>query len=83
MEFKMKISFTYFRFMILFFFGDGFYYNLNSLGENVSRNEWDAFKKRGMHFIPININSLLPKIDKARYIANKPMCLLLDKVKLS
>ena len=40
------------------FFGDEFYYNLNSLGENVSRNEWDAFKKRGMHFIPININSL-------------------------
>ena len=27
-------------------------------------------KKRGMHFIHININSLLPKTDEVRYIAN-------------
>ena len=49
---------------------DGFSYNLNSLSENVSRNKWNVFKKRGMHFIHINVNSLLPKIDEVRYIAN-------------
>ena len=27
------------------FSGDGFYYNQNSLSENVSRNEWDVLKK--------------------------------------
>ena len=27
------------------FFRDGFYYNQNSLSENVSRNEWNVFKK--------------------------------------
>ena len=50
--------------------GDDFYYNPNSISENESRNEWNVLKKRGMHFIHININSLLPKIDEVRYIAN-------------
>ena len=49
---------------------DGFYYNVNNLSEYVNRNDWDVFKKRGMYFIHININSLLPKIDEVRYIAN-------------
>ena len=70
MEFKMNVCFTYFRFMIVFFSGDGFYYNLNSHGENVSRNKRKDFKERGMRFIYININTLLPKTDEVRYIAN-------------
>ena len=45
------------------FSGDDLHYNPNSPSENESRNEWNVFKKRGMHFIHININSLLPKID--------------------
>ena len=32
-------------------------------------NEWDVFKARGLHFIHININSLLPKIEELRRIA--------------
>ena len=32
-------------------------------------NEWNVFKNRGLHFIHLNINSLLPKIDELRYIA--------------
>ena len=36
----------------------------------MSRNDQDVFKKSGMHFIHININSLLPKIDEMRYITN-------------
>ena len=38
----------------------------------MSWNDWDIFKKRGMHFIHTNIKSLLPKIDKVRYIGNIP-----------
>ena len=40
-----------------------FYYNLNSFIENVSRNGWELFKNSKMHFICININNRLPKID--------------------
>ena len=40
------------------FSGDNFYYNPNSISENESRNGWNVFKKRGMHFIHINTNSL-------------------------
>ena len=32
-------------------------------------NEWDVFKGRGLHFIHININSLLPKIEELCRIA--------------
>ena len=49
---------------------DRFYYSVNSLSKNVSRNDWDVFRKRGMHFIHLNINSLLPKIDEVHYIPN-------------
>ena len=50
------------------FSGDKFYYNPNSLNKNKSRNEWNVFKKRAMHFIHVNINSLLPEIDEVHYI---------------
>ena len=32
-------------------------------------NEWNVFKKRGLHFIYRNINSLLSKIEELRDIA--------------
>ena len=32
-------------------------------------NEWNVFKNRGLHFIHLNINSLLPKIEELRFIA--------------
>ena len=32
-------------------------------------NEWSVFKNRGLHFIHLNINSFLPKIEEVRYIA--------------
>ena len=35
----------------------------------VSNDAWNIFEKRGMHFIHLNMNSLLPKIDEIRYIA--------------
>ena len=34
-------------------------------------NIWEPFKKKGLHFLHININSLLPKINELKCIANK------------
>ena len=33
--------------------------------------EWRAFSNRGLHLIHLNINSMLPKIDKLRDIAKR------------
>ena len=52
------------------FSGDNYYCNRYSLSKNVSMNEWDVLRNRRMHFIHININSLWPKSDEVRYIAN-------------
>ena len=35
----------------------------------VSNDAWNIFQKRDMHFIHLNVNSLLPKIDEIRYTA--------------
>ena len=42
-------------------------YHLDPLSA-VSNDAWNIFQKRGMHFIPLNINSILPKINKTPYI---------------
>ena len=34
-------------------------------------NHWKAFQCKGLHFLHINVNSLLPKIDEVNLIANK------------
>ena len=34
-------------------------------------DNWKVFSKRGLHFIHLNINSVLSKIDELRIIANK------------
>ena len=34
-----------------------------------SSNEWNVFKNRGFHFLHLNINSLLSKIEELRFIA--------------
>ena len=40
--------------------------DINNLSHTVN---WNDFKKRGLHLLHLNINSLLPKIDELRYIA--------------
>ena len=40
-----------------------------SLAVNV--NVWEPLNKKGLHFLHTNINSLLPKIDELKCIANK------------
>ena len=39
------------------------------INQTLDNNEWDVFKARGLHFIHININSLLPKIEELSSIA--------------
>ena len=39
------------------------------INQTLDNNEWDVFKARGLHFIHINMNSLLPKIEELRRIA--------------
>ena len=42
-----------------------YFHNLQPL----NHDEWNIFKHRGLHFLHLNINSLLPKIDELRHIA--------------
>ena len=44
--------------------------SLNPGPTQIQNDIWEAFKKRGLHFLHININSLLPKIDELRNIAS-------------
>ena len=37
----------------------------------VNVNIWEPLNEKGLHFVHININSLLPKIDELKCIANK------------
>ena len=50
------------------FFTERMDYQLDSLSV-VTNGPWNIFQKRGMHFIHLNINSLLSKIDEICYIA--------------
>ena len=40
------------------------YYN-----QSLDSNEWNAFRSKETHLIHLNINSLLPKIDEIRFVA--------------
>jgi len=42
------------------------------------RDKFQPFKKRGMHFTHININSILPKIDELRLIASETKCVVIS-----
>ena len=60
---------SYYR-LLLLLSGDislnpGPFHNLQPL----NHDEWNIFKLRKLHFLHLNINSLLPKIDELRHIA--------------
>ena len=42
------------------------------------QNKFQNFRKRGMHFTHININSILPKIDELRLIASEIKCVAIS-----
>ena len=58
--------------MLLLLSGDislnpGPFYNNQSLDSY----EWDVFRSKRIHLIHLNVNSLFPKIDEIRYIAER------------
>ena len=38
---------------------------------NKINDKWEIFQKKGLHFLHLNVNSLLPKIEEIRFIAQK------------
>ena len=45
--------------------------NPGPIQSQLNSDTWSPFKRRGLHFIHLNINSLLPKIDELRHIAKE------------
>jgi len=41
-----------------------------NLQNNDLNNKFEMFNKRGLHFMHVNINSILPKLEELRYIVN-------------
>ena len=39
--------------------------------QSLNSNEWNFFRSKGIHLIHLNVNSLLPKVDEIRYIAER------------
>ena len=65
---KNKNNYMYLK-MLLILSGD---INLNPRPVNrhqLKDHKFEVFTRKGLHFIHLNINSLLPKIDELRYIA--------------
>ena len=53
------------------FNGFCFYTAMPSFGRMCTKvKEWNICKLKGLHLIHLNINSLLPKMDKLQYTAN-------------
>ena len=46
--------------------------------QQYNNDQWAVFRKRGLQFVHININSLPPKIDELRYIAKLSKTAFID-----
>ena len=46
-------------------------YTPNIASQLPDPNHWKAFKHKGLHFLHLNVNSLLPKIDEVKLIADR------------
>ena len=44
----------------------------------VNTNIWEALDRKGLHFLYINLNSLLPKIDESKCIANNTKAAIIE-----
>ena len=47
-------------------------------GTRQCSNEWNIFKNRGLHFIYLNINSFLSKLEELRFIAKSTNAAVID-----
>ena len=46
-------------------------YTPNIASQLPDPNHWNAFRRKGLHFLHLNVNSLLPKIDEVKLIADR------------
>ena len=63
---------TYFRLLLLF--SGNISFNPGSINgfQQYNNDQWAVVKKRGLHILHIDINSLLPKIEELQNIAKLP-----------
>ena len=68
-KFKYRNKDSFFKLLLLLSGDISLNPGPSHINQTSDNNEWDVFKARGLHFIHININSLLPKTEELRRIA--------------
>ena len=68
-KFKYRNKYSFFKSQLLLSGDISLYPGPFHMIQTSGNNEWNVFKVQGLHFIHININSLLPKIEELRRIA--------------
>ena len=68
-KFKCRNKDSFFKLLLLLSVDISLNPGPSHINQTSDNNEWDVFKARGLHFIHININSLLPKIEELCRIA--------------
>ena len=68
-KFKYRNKDSFFKLLLLLSGDISLNPGLSHINQSSDNNEWDVFNARGLHFIHININSLLPKIEELSRIA--------------
>ena len=68
-KFKYRNKDSFFKLLLLLSDDISLNPGPSHINQTSDNNEWDVFKARGLHFIHININSRLPKIEELRRIA--------------
>ena len=68
-KFKYRNKYSFFKLLLLLSGDISFNPGPSHINQTSRNNEWDVFKTRGLHFIQININSLLPKTEQLCRIA--------------
>ena len=71
-KFKYRNKGSFFKLLLLLLGDISLNPGPSHMNQTSGNNEWDVSKARGLHFIHININSLLPKIEELRCIAYLP-----------
>ena len=46
--------------------------------QSLHSNEWNVSRSKGIHLIHLKVNSLLPKIDEIRYIAERTKAAVIE-----
>ena len=68
---KYKDSNNFYQFLLLLSGGVSLNPGPVQISLAVNFDIWEPVNKKGLHFLHININSLFPKIDELKCIANK------------